>query len=122
MNTLQLPDYPPSVPTNLQTAAQRCGGPNGIWWMRTWYGNDDVSKQEADDSYAKLCKHVTYFNEEVELESWTMEDEDLFADRVSGPTVTGVTPFYVQDVFNQYPNLIDHGEISERELEFSNNR
>jgi hypothetical protein len=122
-DTLQLPSVPPGVPTYLQTPQQRaqaCNERAVTMWVRTWYGNDEVGREQADEEYENLCDHVGEHASEFIRGNWAFEDdEQLLADPIGAPTVKGVTPPYVQVLFGCYPNSLEGGGgIRERQKSY----
>jgi hypothetical protein len=88
-------------------------------WVRTWFGNTDASRDEADAAYAKLCKHVDDDESEFLDGNWAFEDDEEFMDTIGAPTVTGVTPQYVKSLLKRYPDALERaGGPTESEREF----
>lgn len=114
-------EIPMAVPQDLLSPVHRqalgCG--SNLFWIRTWYGNEEVSKEDADHAYARLCEVIM---EEDALEfvdrPWVFEDESRFADR-SGEslTYTGVTPPYVLEAFYDYPDRLETSLLGKKELD-----
>lgn len=108
-----MPINPSGAPENLQTPQQRAETYNErpvTAWVRTWYGDGTVNREQADEEYENLCNHVGQFHQEFIRGNWAFEDhEELFADRIGAPTVTGVTPDYILSFFGCYPNVLEGG-------------
>ncbi|KAH7348392.1 hypothetical protein BKA65DRAFT_536441 [Rhexocercosporidium sp. MPI-PUGE-AT-0058] len=113
---VQLPTVPPGVPEYLQTPQQRAQVYNerpNTMWVRSWYGNDKVSREMADKEYVKLCKHTEdppNHGSHFIRGNWAFEDhESLLSDLGGAPTEAGVTPAYVQALLELYPDVLEGG-------------
>ncbi|RDL39247.1 uncharacterized protein BP5553_03587 [Venustampulla echinocandica] len=109
---VKLPEVPTGVPKNLQTPQQRAETGNestSVMWVRTWYGDKDIERGQADAAYAKLCQHVGEDDEQFIKGNWAFENDERLADNIVAPTATGVTPSYVQELFNRYPDVLEGG-------------
>ena len=94
---------------------------SGLFWIRTWFGNEDVSREEADSAYARLCDVVMeeiQVGDEIIERPWLFEDESRFADRSGkSETYTGVIPSYVLEAFCDYPDRLESSVVTTEELE-----
>lgn len=91
---------------------------SSLFWIRTWFGNEEVSREDADSAYARLCDVVMEAGEEFVDRLWVFEDESRFADRSGdSETHTGVTPPSVLEAFCDYPDRLEAGQVDWKELE-----
>ncbi|KFY39466.1 hypothetical protein V495_05926 [Pseudogymnoascus sp. VKM F-4514 (FW-929)] len=117
-----LAELPQGVPRDLLSPLHRqaLGWGAGLFWIRTWFGNEEVRKEDADAAYARLCGVVT---EEVSGQEFldrptVFEDEGRFADRSGGSgTHTGATQPYVLEAFCDYPDILERRLVDGKELE-----
>ncbi|KAH7419563.1 hypothetical protein BKA64DRAFT_651127 [Cadophora sp. MPI-SDFR-AT-0126] len=64
----------------------------------------------SDEGYRKVCEHTAEHTGEFIRGNFAFEDhEGLLADRIAASTVTGVTPPYVQRIFEMYPDILETG-------------
>ncbi|CAG8954814.1 hypothetical protein HYFRA_00004740 [Hymenoscyphus fraxineus] len=108
------PTIPPGIPQHFQTPQQRAElliVEPMMMWVRTWFGNEKTTRDEADGTYKKLCKHADGFGAGFIEGNFAFEDDLEFEDRTGGPTGTGITPSYVLALLKRYPDVIDgyHG-------------
>lgn len=98
---------------------QALGWGGSLFWIRTWFGNEEVRKEDADAAYARLCGVVTEVSGQEFLDRPTVfEDEGRFADRSGeSETHTGATPPYVLEAFCDYPDILERRLVDEKELE-----
>ncbi|EPE29152.1 hypothetical protein GLAREA_00312 [Glarea lozoyensis ATCC 20868] len=106
---LRTPDALDGIPRDLQTKYQRAvlmdRRPRLIW-VRTWFGNGTVTREEADTAYGKLCAHCDDDKSEFIDGDGAFEDDESLADRVGARTTTGVTPPYVFQILKRYPDFM----------------
>jgi len=103
---------PPAIPKHLQTPQQRWEATTLMlptMWIRTWFGNENVTRAEADAAYFKLCEHVDTEKSDFIDGNWAFEDDEEFMDVSGAPTTAGVTPKYVNALFRRYPDVVDPG-------------
>jgi hypothetical protein len=115
-----LAEVPQAVPQDLLSPVHRQAlrWGSSLFWIRTWYGNEEVSRDDADRAYVRFCEVVM---EEDALDfvdrPWVFEDESRFGDR-SGEslTYTGVTHPYVLEASYDYPDRLE-ASLPSKELD-----
>ena len=55
-----LAELPQAVPQDLLSPVHRQAlyWGSSLFWIRTWYGNEEVSRDDADRAYVRLCEVV----------------------------------------------------------------